>query len=188
MRGHVRQRSKGSWTIVLDLGRDPSTGKRKQQWLAVRGTKRDAEKKLVELQHQMDTGGYLKPSKITLGDFLNQWLNDHVWPRLEPRTAEGYEHMIRRHLIPALGAIPLAQLSGQHLQSYYADKLANGRKDGTGGLSPRTVRHHHVTIHTALQSAVKWGLLLGNQLTPLTPRDFNPKKCVLWTKMASTNS
>ena len=89
MRGSIVKRSKDSWTIILNLGRDPSTGKRKQQWVAVRGTKRDAEKKLAELQHQMDTGSYLKPSKITVGDFLNQWLNDHVWPRLEPKTAEG---------------------------------------------------------------------------------------------------
>ena len=25
-------------------------------------------------------------------------------------------------------------------------KLASGRRDGKGGLSPRTVRHHHVTV------------------------------------------
>ena len=176
MRGHLKQRAKGSWTIVLELDRDPTTGKRKQQWVTVRGTKRDAEKKLAELQHQMDTGGYLKPSKITVGDFLIQWLSDHVWSRLELRTAEGYDHMIRRHLVPALGAIPLAQLSGQHLQSYYADKLANGRKDGKGGLSPRTVRHHHVTIHTALQSAVKWGLLLRNPADSVDAPRFQPKE------------
>ena len=43
MRGHIKQRSKGSWSIVLDLGRDPSTGKRKQQWVTVRCTKKEAE-------------------------------------------------------------------------------------------------------------------------------------------------
>ena len=176
MRGHIKQRSKGSWSIVVELGRDPSTGKRNQQWVTVRGTKKDAESKLAELQHQMDTGAYLKPSKITVRDFLNQWLNDHVWPRLEPRTAEGYDHMVRRHLVPALGAIPLAQLSGQHLQSYYADKLAFGRKDGAGGLSPRTVRHHHVTLHTALQSAVKWGLLLRNPADSVDAPRYQPKE------------
>jgi len=176
MRGTIKQRAKGSWIIILDVGRDSSTRKRKQQWVTVRGTKKDAEKKLAELQHQMDTGGYLKPSKITVGDFLHQWLNDHVWPRLEPRTAEGYDHMIRRHLIPALGAIPLAQLSGQHLQSYYADKLANGRMDGKGGLNPRTVRHHHVTLHTALQSAVRWGLLLRNPADSVDAPKYQPKE------------
>ena len=53
MRGHLKQRSKGSWSIVLDMGRDPATGKRRQQWQTVRGTKKEAEKKLAELQHQL---------------------------------------------------------------------------------------------------------------------------------------
>lgn len=67
MRGHITKRSKGSWSIVLDVGRDPSTGRRKQQWLTIRGTKKQAETKLVELQHQMDSGGYIKPTKETVG-------------------------------------------------------------------------------------------------------------------------
>lgn len=78
MRGHIKQRSKGSWTIVLDLGRDPSTGKRKQQWVTVRGTKKAAESKLAELQHQLDTGSFLQPSKLTVGNFMRQWLRDYV--------------------------------------------------------------------------------------------------------------
>ena len=59
MRGHITQRAKGSWSIVLDLGRDPSTGKRRQKWVTVRGTKKDAEKKLTELQSQLDSGDYV---------------------------------------------------------------------------------------------------------------------------------
>ena len=47
MRGTLKQRSKGSWTIILDAGPDPATGKRRQQWHTVKGTKREAEKRLV---------------------------------------------------------------------------------------------------------------------------------------------
>ena len=91
MRGHIKQRSKGSWSIVLDLGRDPSTGKRKQQWVTVRGTKKEAESKLAELQHQMDTGGYIKPSKDTVGAFLQSWLTSYVSTLVRPKTFEGYQ-------------------------------------------------------------------------------------------------
>ena len=48
------------------------------------------------------------------------------------------------------------------IQRYYTDKLKNGRLSGKGGLSPRTVRHHHTTLHTALESAMKWELLGRN--------------------------
>ena len=65
MKGHIRQRSKGSWAIVIDVGHDHETGKRKQQWYTVRGTKRDAERTLREILHNLDKGIYVKPSRLT---------------------------------------------------------------------------------------------------------------------------
>ena len=169
MRGHIVKRYKNSYTIVLSLGVDPATGKKKQQWVSVKGTKKEAEKRLAELLHQLDNGTFMKPSKTTLGEYLERWLKDYAWPNLAPRTAEGYEDIIRRHLIPSLGNIALTQLKPEHLQHYYSQKLSGGRCDGKGGLSPRTVRHHHVNLHTALESAVKWGLLSRNPADAVSP-------------------
>jgi integrase len=180
MRGHIVKRYKDSYTVVLNLGRDPITGKRKQQWVTVKGTKKDAEKKLAELLHQLDTGTLIIPGKITLGEFLERWLRDYAWPNLAPRTTEGYEHIILRHLIPALGNIVLNQLKPEHLQRYYTEKLASGRCDGKGALSPRTVRHHHVTLHNALEKAVKWGLLSRNPADAVnSPRCHRPEWNIL---------
>jgi integrase len=155
MRGHIIKRGKNSYTIVLNLGIDPQTGKRKQQWVSIKGNKKDAEKRLSELLHQLDTGTFMKPSKTTLAEFLDRWLKDYAWPNLAPKTAEGYEHIIRRHLTPVLGKMRLAQLKPEHIQGHYSGKLK-------GGLSAQSVRHHHMVLHNALKSAVKWGLLLRN--------------------------
>lgn len=184
MRGHIIKRYKNSYTIVLNLGLDPATGTPKQQWISIKGTKKDAERRLSDLLHQIDTGTFMKPGKTTLGEFLERWLKDYVWPNLAPRTAEGYEHIIRRHLIPALGNIPLMQLKPEHLQHYYSDKLSSGRCDGKGGLSPSTVKHHHVTLHTALENAVKWGLLSRNPADAVsTPRSQRPE----WHTLSEDN-
>ena len=169
MRGHIIKRYKNSYTIVLELAPDPSTGKRKQQWVSVKGTKKDAEKRLSELLHQRDTGTFMKPGKTTLGDFLERWLKDYVWPNLAPRTAEGYESIVRQHLIPQLGHMTLTQLKPEHLQKYYADRLANGQCNGKGGLNPLTVRHHHMTLHCALENAVRLGLLSRNPADAVSP-------------------
>ncbi|HUU08459.1 MAG TPA: N-terminal phage integrase SAM-like domain-containing protein, partial [Dehalococcoidales bacterium] len=67
-----------------------------------------------ELLHQLDNGTFMKPGKTTLGEFLEHWLKDYVWPNLAPRTAEGYESIVRCHLVPALGNIPLTQLKPEH--------------------------------------------------------------------------
>ena len=169
MRGHIVKRYEGSYTIVLNLGIDPATGKRKQQWVSVKGTKKDAEKKLAELLHQLDTGTFMKPGKTKLADYLERWLQDYVKPNLAPRTSEGYEYITRIHLVPCLGNITLTQLKPEHLQRYYSDRLTRGRVDGRGGLSPRTVRHHHMALHCALQNAAKWGLIQRNPADAVGP-------------------
>ena len=169
MRGHIKQRSKGSWSIVLDLGRDPSTGKRKQQWVTVRGTKKEAESKLAELQHQLNTGEFVKSSKLTVREFLTQWFQDYVKTNARAATAEGYKIIVERHLIPSLGGIALAQLQPAHIQGYYARALREGRCDGKGGLAARTVVHHHRVLREALSHAVKWGLVGRNVADAVDP-------------------
>ena len=169
MRGHITKRGKDSYTIVLDLGRDPETGKRKQQWVSIKGTKKDAEKRLSELLHQLDTGTFMRPTKTTLAEYLERWLKDYVWPNLAPRTAEGYETIIRQHLIPELGNYPLTHLKPEHLQKYYTEMLNSGRCNISGGLSAQTVRHHHTALHKALQTAVEWGLLGRNVADAVRP-------------------
>ncbi len=86
-----------------------------------------------------------------------------------PRTTESYQAEARRHLIPALGAIPLTQLHPQHLQNYYSQALANGRADGRGGLSARTVQYHHRILSEALGNAVRMELLARNVAEAVDP-------------------
>jgi integrase len=90
-------------------------------------------------------------------------------PNLAPRTAEGYESITHRHLIPSLGNIPLTQLKPEHLQRYYSEKLAGGRCDGKGALNPTTVSHHHTCLHRTLKMALKWGLISRNPADAVTP-------------------
>jgi len=152
MRGHITKRSKDSYTIVLNLGTDPQTGKRKQQWVSVKGTKKDAEKRLSELLNQLDNGTFMKPGKTTLAEYLERWLQDYAKPNLSPRGFERYASIIRQHLIPEMGNITLTQLRAEHIQRHYNTIMNHG-------LSAGTARYHHAVIHKALQTAIKWGLL-----------------------------
>ena len=154
MRGHITKRGKNSYSIAISLGKD-LTGRYKQQWVSVKGTKKDAEKRLSELLHQLDTGTFMKPSKTTLAEYLGRWLQDYAKPNLSPRGFERYQGIITKHLIPDFGSIILTQLKPEHLQKHYTAKLNEG-------LSARTIRYHHAVIHKALQTAVKWGLVIRN--------------------------
>ncbi|MFC1913133.1 tyrosine-type recombinase/integrase [Chloroflexota bacterium] len=169
MRGHIVKRARNSYSIVFDSGKDPATGRRKQHWASIIGSKKDAEKKLAELLHQLDNGTYIKPDKITLAEFLERWLRDYVKPNLAPRSTEGYESVVRCQLIPSLGKMVLTQLKPEHIQRYYSEKLTNGRFNGKGGLNPKTVRNHHMVLHRALEIATKWGLITHNPADAIDP-------------------
>jgi len=173
MRGHITKRGKNSYSIAISLGKDPTTGKYKQQWVSVKGTKKDADKRLAELLHQLDTGTFIKPSKTTLGEFLERWLKDYAKPNLSPRGFERYQGIIIKHIVPELGSIPLTQLKPEHLQKHYTRKLNNG-------LSAGTVRYHHAVIHRALQTGVKWGILSRNVADAADPPRAQHKEMQTW--------
>ncbi len=169
MRGHIVKRGKNSYSLAISLGRDQETGKYRYQWVTVKGTKKDAEKRLSEFLNQIDNGTYMKPNKITLTEYLEKWLKDYAWSNLSPRTAEGYESIIRQHVIPSIGSLRLAQLKPEHLQQYYSEKMTDGRFDGKGALSQTTVNHHHTCLHRALKMALKWGRISRNPADAVTP-------------------
>jgi len=161
-RGYIRQRGKGVYNVAVSLGKDVKTGKYRYQWTTIRGTRKDAERKLTDLLHQIDTGVLIQPGKMRLSVYLEKWLTDYVAPNLSPKTAEGYEHICHCHLIPALGNVTLNGLKPTHLTDYYREKQSDG-------LSAQTVRHHHTMLHKALQTALEWGLLARNIADAVTP-------------------
>ena len=168
MNGSIRQRSKGTWELTIDMGKD-GNGKRRRKFVAVKGTKTQAQQKLRELLSSLDKGMPLDTSKVTFGEFLERWMRDYVATNTAPSTKDGYDFIIRCHLIPRLGRIGLNKLQPYHLQEYYARALSEGRRDRKGGLSARTVQHHHRVLSEALSHAVKWGLLARNVANAVDP-------------------
>jgi len=167
-------RSQGRYEIYLDVGSDPTTGKRLRHYEIVRGIK-EAKLRLAELEVSRAKGTYTKPARITLDEWLNDWLTTYVKMNCSSRTAQSYQSEVRRHLIPALGAIPLPQLQPRQLQNYYSQALTGGRTDGKGSLSARTVRYHHAIIRESLSHAVKMGLLGRNVAEAVDPPRFERK-------------
>ncbi len=180
MRGHVRKRG-SLFAFVVELGRDPSTGRRLQQWTSGFTSKKEADEALALALTKLATGNYVRPHKMTVAELLEQWLAVYVEPSVRPNTLIDYRTVVRGHLIPAMGSTPLMDLKPAHLQSYYAKALKTGRRDGRGGLSPTSVRHHHRLLSEALSYAVRQDLISRNvaqAATPPRPRRFEPKT---WT-------
>jgi len=167
MKGHIRKRSKDSWTIVVDLGLK-ANGKRNQKWKSTKGTKKEAETLLARILTELEDGIYIEPSKTSVSEYLTKWLCS-IDATLSAKTYERYEEIINNHFIPHIGHHKLNKLRPLHIETHYSEMLINGRIDGKGGLSKRTVLHHHRVLKKALSKAVKWQYLASNPCDAVDP-------------------
>jgi len=158
MKGQIRKRG-NTYSVIVPLGKNAS-GKKRYKWVTCR-TKREAEAKRAELVHQANTGVLTSP-KGTVGEFIERWLNDYGKQHLSPTTLQGYQSIYRSGIAPSLSKIQLKALRPEHIQKYYADKLA-------GGISSTTVNHHAMVLHKILETAVKWQILPRNVADSVSP-------------------
>jgi integrase len=85
---------------------------------------------------------------------------------------ESYRAIVRIHLAPALGHIPISPLAPQTIQGYLADKLQ-------AGLSTTTVRYHAAILYQVLRRAVNWGVLAHNPADRVEfPRRRQMEMCI----------
>lgn len=155
MRGSIRRRSAGSWTIRFDVGVHPD-GRRKQRVLTVEGTRAQAHTRLREELRRLDRGELVEPSRLTVGQWLDQWVESMIRDTRRPSTTDRYRQVIRVHLKPHLGSLLLQKLRAADFHRYYAD----GRSDR--GLAAATLAQHHAILSSALTAAVREGLILRN--------------------------
>ena len=116
------------------------------------------ENRGVPLNH---TGDY------TAAEWCRLWFETYSKPNIRYNTAKGYEGIIEHHIIPAIGAIKLRQLSSIHIQRMYNETKENGRmqrgsKQNGKALSHTFVRRVHAVLQAALKQAVKERLIPYN--------------------------
>ena len=171
MKGHVTEQGKGNWYAVVDI-RDPATGKRKRKWHSLPGCKgkREAQERCAKIISEMRDGSFVEPSKLTLSQFFERWLT-HIKPNVSPRTHERYSDLLKKNLAPFLGAKLLSKLQPIEISEAYAKLLESGRRDGKGGLAPRTVHHIHRVLYETLGQAERWKLIARNPAALLERRD-----------------
>ena len=128
-----------------------------------------AEAALAEQVRRAQTGSPVDDKKITVRDFLDSWLRD-VAASLAAKTVERYEQIIRLRVLPAIGHLRISKLQPYHLQALYAKWGTEKRLDKKpGGLSARSVLHHHRVLRNAFQQAVRMQLVASNVFASVRP-------------------
>ena len=153
--------SRGTWRGEVTCGTRPD-GRRDTR--KVSGASRaEVLAKLKAIRRQYEAGQLGTPDqeRRTLGEYLERWLAAKAGT-VRGNTLAWYRRRLRLHVLPTLGRTPLKDLRPDAVQRLYAQLL-------TRGLHPRTIRHTHQTLSSALGDALKWGETTRNVCALVTP-------------------
>ena len=98
----------------------------------------------------------------TLADWLHYWLESYIRPSCKPAGYAQYRDIVDKHVIPAIGAVPLAELNTGILQQFLNREAACGNRKTGGPLSAKSVKNMRVVLDVALKCAVQEGRLAAN--------------------------
>jgi integrase len=115
-------------------------------------------------------GSYIDPSKITFGEYIQEWLDNKQ--DISPETRYTNNGHIRNHIIPELGHIPLQKVNVMHIEKFVKYLQERGLADGT-------VRKIYNLIHTCFKTAVRKEFIIKNPFDLMDkgskPRESKPK-------------
>jgi integrase len=152
--GSIYKRADGRWCATLSLDQ----GKRKSFYGA---TRQEVARKLSAALKTREDGLPVLGERETLATYLARWL-ESARPSLRYATWVRYQTLVRLHIVPEQGRVPLARLAPQHLQRLYASRQE-------AGLSAGTVRQIHAVLRRSLGQAERWGLVPRNVARLVTP-------------------
>ena len=176
MRGYVVAKGRRYYAVIYE-GIDPLTGRERRRWHAAGIDRADAE--LLATRLSAMAAMQRRDPGLSLGRYLlEQWLPTKQ-VSLRPSTWDGYRRVIELHVLPRIGHIALRRLRVEHIESLYSELLANGRRNGTGGLDPKSVLEVHVIVRKALADATRKGRVVRNVAKDAeAPKRRRPKRLV----------
>jgi integrase len=105
--GSVYPRGDGRWEGAVHLGYED--GRRVRKWV-IGHSRREVADKLEALLRAKREERPIPDGRTKLGPFLHPWFDEVARPTLRASTYSSYDDILRLHLIPGLGRIPLAKL------------------------------------------------------------------------------
>jgi integrase len=141
-----------TWSYVIRVP-DPVTGKTKPQWVGGFDSANSAKLARDKARVSLGNRDYIPPTKLTVGEYLNTWVNAHA-RKIKPTTLNRYKELINDYLVPRLGTIKLQDLKPIHIEQFYNSMADLPGKSGRK-LSPRTASQAGAILKTALKQAVE---------------------------------
>jgi integrase len=120
-----------TWSFIIDIGRDPSTGRRKQKTKGGFRTKQEAEAAAAELIYEINQGTYIQEMNVVFKDFASEWLLMYSEKNsVKPGTIRIRQHEINK-LLPYFSLLKLKDITAKKYQEALNDLKEKGYADNT---------------------------------------------------------
>ena len=165
--GSIRKRKDGRWEGRFTAGRDPVTGKPIYKNVLGKTQAEVKDKLKVELE-KVQRLDYIRAEEITVGDWVEIWLQNYGKVTMHASTYETYQSNLRIHVNPHIGKRKLCKLTSLDLQKFFCYLLERGRierKESAKqpkGLSVKTVSNIRTMLYSAFEKAIAEKLLQQN--------------------------
>ena len=167
--GSVFKLSDGRWAAYLTT---TTTGESKQRKVWRYGkTQKEVVTKLELLKELYGKAPKAHEADVPFADYARAWLS-YQRPQISERTFADYAGLLKNHLIPHLGNIPLNRIAPQHIRGMQHVVLEDA--------GPNAAKQARGRIRTILQQAYEDGLLPRNQAQVVKPVKAPPRKFDVW--------
>lgn len=169
--GHVRKREAKSglttYQIIVEEEAAFSTGKRKRYYKTIKGSKKDAEKAMRQMINDLEKQTFTKDAKITVKDFMHQWLDLYIKNQLSPTTVQHYIDQTENYIIPEFGDKNIQQLKNIDVQKWIFSLQTASPLTGKP-LAPKTIKNIWLNLSAAMKKAVMLELIPKNPCDNIT--------------------
>jgi integrase len=166
-RGNLTRRGKSSWRFKFEVSANPRITK----YHTLHGTKKEAQEQAAKIIAQYATGQYVDQDRQTVAAFAERWLRDWAAGNVSNKTYSRYEELLRVHVLPKIGQLPIQRLRAADLQGLYAGLT----------VADRTRLHIHRVIHRMLKHAAQWSIVHQNVATLVDAPSVKSKEIEILT-------
>lgn len=168
---HLRKREAKSgittYQIVAEEEAGFSTGKRKRFYRTVKGSKKEAEKAMRNFINELENHTFTKESKITVKDFIRQWIELYIKDQLSPTTVQHYVVQTENYIIPVFGDMYLQQVKNIDVQKWLFSLQKKSPLTGKP-MAPKTIKNIFLNLSAAMKKAVMLELIPKNPCDNVT--------------------
>ena len=123
----------------------------------------------------------IKSKKIFYKDWIYSWLIEKE-DYIKESTYANYSNNIFNHIIPNLGDYTLNELNHKIIQDFLLELSKNGKKNGLGGLSEKTIKDITIIVKGSIKKGINEDKIKHIELTFNYPKENKDKNIYILTK------